>query len=1107
SGSTDNLADAYDSDTDTGFNTIDDADDNWLGLVGDTADHDVMAIVAARTATNSALTTVTGGGAYVSQTGATTLAVYIGGIAYDTANVVAECEAGSLGGTAATATVSGASGGTPNCVTLPANGDAVTTLNAGTMPARDWRSTRPEAKGLAWKPEVRGSVHSLWYEQSFELPAAWRSHRVMADFRRIEGDAVVFLNGQRAAELLRPGGEVELSAQVITGTNLLRVFLTRDYTGISRGFEQDPLRHATRHDKFPIDRWPFGITAPVTIATRPRPAAITDVFVAPSWRRRELAVEVEIEADQPLADLQLAGRVKDAEGGVALELPPRAVEVAGGRSIHRLVAPWAAPRLWELEAPYLYTAELELRRGAEPVDLAPPQRFGFREVWTEGRQLLLNGHPMRWRLTWANSGLTPVSLSFYRLLGFNVFQFQPNPTAWWSVWSETPIYDEATLTALDEAGCGATLPVPGISNLKPGILTDARMQAAYEREMRLHIRRYRHHPSILAYAVGMNSYCPQFNIHAQGMGRRPAEDRNGNALAIEYGCRVARANDPTRLAFSHADGSTGDLSTSNSYLNFAPLQEREEWPMLWAESGNMPYSAVEFGEPYTANFWKGKQFLLTEYLAIYFGEQAYAWESEAGQRRIVEYGLANSTGHGAFSKVDLADWPGYWEFQRRFVRATDRAWRTWGVNGGWQYWNFALGYGDPPGYQGNVFSRYSVLREPVASRPAWANPNFEIYRENNQPLLAWLAGAPRFTDKTHAYYSGEAIRKQVALVWDGPGARELTARWWLFGGEETLGQGEVKVELGAGDIRLLPIGLTAPRVAESRRARLELAVLEQGEVVARDRFELEVHPRLPTSRARATLALWDPAGRSGWLRDLGSVLRDWQPGDSLAGVDLLVVGREALEPGVPLPWDTAYLAAGGRVLVLEQQPQIWEGLGFRNVDTAPRQVFAASGSGLADELSPESLRYWRGTPDLLPEGRAARDSEVQHAPKWTNSHAVASTVMEIPHVVGLAPLLACEFDLAYSPLLVWRHGQGQVVFSSLDLSGRVGSDPDATRLAANLLAECLKPAAPRQGVRYLGGPRGRALVERLGVALNDRTAQLLVVGEEAHPVPAAIAEA
>lgn len=135
SGSTDNLADAYDSDTDTGFNTIDDADDNWLGLVGDTADHDVMAIVAARTATNSALTTVTGGGAYVSQTGATTLAVYIGGIAYDTANVVAEAEAGSLGGTAATATVSGASGGTPNCVSLPTNTAAVTTLNAGTMPA------------------------------------------------------------------------------------------------------------------------------------------------------------------------------------------------------------------------------------------------------------------------------------------------------------------------------------------------------------------------------------------------------------------------------------------------------------------------------------------------------------------------------------------------------------------------------------------------------------------------------------------------------------------------------------------------------------------------------------------------------------------------------------------------------------------------------------------------------------------------------------------------------------------------------------------------------------------------------------------------------------
>jgi hypothetical protein len=34
---------------------------------------------------------------------------------------------------------------------------------------------------------------------------------IVADFRRIEGDAIVFLNGRWVAELLRPGGEVDLT--------------------------------------------------------------------------------------------------------------------------------------------------------------------------------------------------------------------------------------------------------------------------------------------------------------------------------------------------------------------------------------------------------------------------------------------------------------------------------------------------------------------------------------------------------------------------------------------------------------------------------------------------------------------------------------------------------------------------------------------------------------------------------------------------------------------------------------------------------------------------------------------------------------------------------
>lgn len=129
---TNNVGDGYDSDVDSGFPMLSDADDNWLALVGDTADHDVLAVIAARTATNSALTAAQGGGGWVSQTGATTLAVYIGGIAYNTAGISAEAEGGSLGGTAAITTVAGSSGGASNnAVTLPTTTAAVTLLPAG----------------------------------------------------------------------------------------------------------------------------------------------------------------------------------------------------------------------------------------------------------------------------------------------------------------------------------------------------------------------------------------------------------------------------------------------------------------------------------------------------------------------------------------------------------------------------------------------------------------------------------------------------------------------------------------------------------------------------------------------------------------------------------------------------------------------------------------------------------------------------------------------------------------------------------------------------------------------------------------------------------------
>ncbi|OGV67710.1 MAG: hypothetical protein A3K19_10755 [Lentisphaerae bacterium RIFOXYB12_FULL_65_16] len=979
--------------------------------------------------------------------------------------------------------------------------------------AADWRWGAVNAKGTSWEivlkeKDGRAKVHCLWHEQTVAVPAAWVGRRLVLGFKRIEGDAIVFLNGQRVAELLRPGGDLDVSATLQPGKdNTLRVYLTRDYTGISRDFEHDPLRYTARgpgsHAPTPLEKCGFGITAPVTLYAFPRPVSISDVFVRTSWRQKNVALDVELTADAPVDGLSLQAVIRDADGKDVLTLDDGPAAVPAGRTVRTLTRPWADPICWELEKGYLYTATVTLSTNGTVADSAPPVRFGFRELWTEGRHVYLNGHVSRWRVDWTACGLNPTSLSFFRLMGRNVFYTQANPSAWWSVWSETPLLDEKLLDAFDAQGMGSFVPAPAVCHVRTRLLDDPQAQADYDREVQRWLRLYRNHPCILGWTIGMNSFCPRDGIHPPSMGKRTAYPSRSQATVIEKGLEMVKHYDPTRLVYSHADGNVGDISTSNSYLNFAPLQEREEWPSEWARAGDMPYFPVEFGQPYTANFWKGTQFLATEYLAMYFGDRAYRDETLDGLRNTLKVSLENKSGHG--SAIPYADFPLYWEFQHLFVRNTDRTWRTWGVPG-WYYWDFGVGYGNPTKWDGkSIWSRYAAIDKPLTERPDWASPNFDIRAENEQALLVWLAGAPRHTDKTHAFYPGETIRKQVAAVWDGPGDKSIDVQWRLADStDRELKSGTARLDLKAGDIAFAPIEVAAPDVPARAGFALSMLAKDGDRVVGRDTAALQVFPKEPPARVAGRVALFDPAGKSGpWLTALGVKADACQTGQQLADTDLLILGRESLRQGMALPYSAADIARGLRVLVLEQQPEIWDGLGFQSIETMPRYVFARdAASPILAGIAPEDLINWRGSPDLLPEYKPARSHEVMHAPKWTNTHAVASCVLQIPHVVGFNPILVAEFDLDYSPLLTWRYGKGCVFFCTLDLTDRVGQDPAATRLARNLLETATAPCAtPPRTTCFAGDAQGRARLERLGVTVRqdvDLAApaeRLLVVGD------------
>ena len=613
----------------------------------------------------------------------------------------------------------------------------------------DWRGGSVTKTGESWKGVDRKTVNNLWMEQSFDLSAEAKGQRVFADFRRIEGDAIVFVNGTRIGELRRPGGEIELTqAAKFGGVNQLRVFITREYKDISRGFEQDYLRYITRQEgsePIPMSNWGLGITAPVQVLLRPASVGLRDVFVQPSWRQKQLKLSVETDAATTTDGVVIVGDVYDAKNQKVLTVRSEPFSAPVGIATRDVAASWPNPTLWELDGGALYAVRVRLERGGATLHQLEPVTFGFREIWTDGRLLMMNGHPIQLRMAslLQGGGDNTTTIDFFRSIGYNAVIFQDHAKNWWNVWSETPFWNEEVLRHLDETGVMVSLPAPSISRGKRALFDDPAALEDYQREMALYQRRYRNHPAIFAWTVGMNTYNPRSAIAPQGMGKREKTPA-APAQAINAAVEIAKIADATRPVYSHADGGTGDIASSNTYLNFVPLQEREEWPSDWAATGDMPAQMAEFGQPYTANFWQGRRFLMTEYLAMTFGDEAYKRESPKGLQDALEVGLRNKNAHGPYKDDYFKEFPLYWEFQRLWVRNTNRSWRTWGVNAGWSYWTWGPGYGNPPSYPegASVSRRYRDLDAAQLKDLSWVSPTLRNSSTGQQAVAGVSGGRP-----------------------------------------------------------------------------------------------------------------------------------------------------------------------------------------------------------------------------------------------------------------------------------------------------------------------------------------------------------------------------
>jgi beta-galactosidase len=979
-------------------------------------------------------------------------------------------------------------------------------------------------------------VDKVWYEREVEVPATWKDRAVVLDLARVGTDAVVFVNGQRAGAIAFPFGNVDITEHVRPGQNLLRIEVTAnrdsEYVADLQGAAAN--QQTRKRSELKVK----GLLDDVTLMSRPRGAHISDVFVQTSVRKKTLTLDVELrDVKQPgevglVASVQREGR-REHRFEAAVRVEPNGVQ--------RVSLPFAFPnpKLWDLDNPNLYTLELEAKGAG--LDDVYAQRFGFREFWIEGTSFVLNGVPFKprpinkdggeWSQGNGNLQVIDGLIRGYRSAGYNVLQSWPE-----DLWSRSLFHFEPLwYSRCDELG----MPIYGIAkNMAPSIVDadkgwryvweDEGVKERYRHQMEAGLRRVRNHPSVLMWASVANFYGGPQDQNPRNLGQRWAgiDPENDNARRLhqagEEATALIQAADPTRPVYSHS-GSVGCCHTTNHYLNFIPLAEREEWLSHYAKHGKIPFFPVEFGTPYEYSYARGRNGFgaptsepwLTEFAAIYLGNEAYRDET-AEYRELVRSGYAGGTAF-QFWQGARPIWqsPAAQRLQALFIENTWRSWRAMGATGGMIPWGagnlFAQRELPVPnqslspteGARGTYFKEIPLrLAHYLTAEGGFeAGPGARALVENNGETLAYLAGPKdALTAKDSRFYGGDTFEKQVILINDTRGKLPFELTWELQADGRRVLHGTEKGSLEPARILAHPLGLKAPAATKRTAAKL-LLTARIGKRQHRDELELSLFPRPPASDLEVRLI--DPVGKTrALLEHLGVRV---QSGDTPAtDGSLTVIGREALSSGYELSRSVEEaVRRGGRLLVMSQQPEfVRKRWGYRVGRFPARRAFPVDAEHpLLAGLTAADLIDWNGESTLVEARPTYAAKEIpKYGWHWGNRGAVSSAPLEKPHRSGWRPLLETEFDLAYSPLLELDHGAGRVVLCQLDLEDKAPTDPAARLLAAQLLEHVAKAPlpAPRRTVFYVGDAQGELVLRETGVRYErsprPRGQGLVVVG-------------
>lgn len=1003
-------------------------------------------------------------------------------------------------------------------------------------------------KGAVWASAEKTEPTVAWYQREISVPGDWKGRTILLSLKRVSTDAVVFVDGTRCGEINWPSGDVDLTKWIKPGAKAMLQLLVTASPNAGKVLNAMGVGQNTLVDAKLATR---GIIGEVFLVSRATGARVEDVWVRTSVRKKELTVEADLTGIEKSGEAEFQATILDGSGTEVKRFDFK-TPIQAGNSTVTMSWPWADPKLWDVGQPNLYTLRLGVK--GPGLDSGYSQVFGFREFWIEGRNFYLNNTPFRIRPTSSlpegeyspnNGNVTALTSAMKDLLGagFNCVEFWPSDWTVRGTFNFHPLLCELA----DREGLPVMANVLHAAEMfgswEKMLWYEPAARERWEKRLRDDWKNYRNNPSVIMWSSSGNIGGHTDDQDPRLIGRSindPAWAQEARVQGwwnfmqgLNDMVAAVRRMDPTRPLMIHQSGPISDVYSLNNYLNLIPLQEREEWLSDWSKDGTMPYCAVEFGVPLSTTMYRGRdgfsasmptEPLMTEFCTGYLGVKSYELEKPEYRKAIVsKYVKDQKWDWPDENTTDFA--PAFQELVALFNANTWRSWRTIGVTGGMIPWANGHGFQPnhaprklddaPDGQRGTAFASLpeSVFK-PFSDGGVKITPAGQALLANNGPTLAWIC-APKgaegdladFTAKNHSFISSSKVAKRIALLNDGRAEQLWTVSVRVLLDGQEMGTHEAAGSLAVGETRYEAFESALPEVRKKTAGEIVLEA-KIGEATHTDRFPFHVYP--PAKAISGAVAVYDPEGKtSKMLSGLGLDVKAWDGG----AAEVLVVGRSALSASGKPPGDLqAYVRNGGRVVIMSQDPQwLRDSLGLRVAHTLTRRIFRMDEKHpVVEGLDETDLRDWNGSSTLVeakPDYRQPGVSrESNRMPtwgwRWGTRGTVSSAPVEKPHRSGWRPLLECEFDLAYSPLMELDFGKGKAVLCTLDLEDNAAVDPAAAKLAKNLFS-WIRTASiiPRQKALYVGNDEGAKRLDEIGAeyerAANvDPKAPFVVLGSD-----------